>query len=156
MAASYLGGNGFYWFVGLDPEEGHTIEVRRCGASTRAWESEPGEWHLSTTGDLGGLWRMRGRPPQALLGVGFTAQGQGPGRPYARQPDSRSERATFIFAGVEDEMIGNFSNAVNAFGAAGFEIDRVDHDLGTPAHALVIVAPPASPTDFCTRWTTCS
>jgi len=132
----YLSGNGMYWVTGMDPEEGHTIEVRRF-AGTRSWEAEPGEWHLSTTGELGGPWRYRGRAPQRLLGVGYTAEGFDRGRPYVRQPDSFDPRVRFVFEGIgEHEEIGGFPTLVNEWGAAGYEIDRLDHALGTPAHAL--------------------
>lgn len=135
----YLGGNGFYWVTGFDAEEQHTVEVRRCGASTRAWEMEPGAWHLTTTGELGGLWRMRDLNPQSLVGTGFTAQGLGGGRPYRRQSDSFDARAKFIFANIgENELIGDFPNLVNIYGAAGFELDRADYTLGTPPHALIL------------------
>ena len=59
----YLGGNGFYWVTSQSPEEPHIIEVRRWGG-TRSWTASAGEYYHSTTGELGGLWRARGRPPQ--------------------------------------------------------------------------------------------
>ncbi len=136
----YLAGNGFYWVTELEPEHGHTIEIRRRGPSTRSWDAAPGEGHLSFTGELGGLWRYRNRSPQQLVGVGFTAQGTGPGRPYERQPGSFDSRAAFIFAGIgADELIGDQPSLVSSYGAAGFEIDRVDHSLGSP-HRTIILA----------------
>lgn len=136
----YLSGNGMYWVTGMDAEEGHTIEVRRF-ATTRSWEAEPGEWHLSTTGELGGPWRFRGRAPQRLLGVGYAAEGFDRGRPYKRGPGSFDPSAAFIFEGIgEDELIGDFPALVNEWGAAGYEIDRFDHALGTPAHALLLAS----------------
>ena len=69
----YLGGNGFYWVTALD-ESGTLIELRRWGG-TRTWHAAPGEWHISLTGEPGGIWRDRGLAPQALAGVGFSAQG---------------------------------------------------------------------------------
>ena len=135
----YLAGNGMYWVTQHDPEHGHGIEIRRRGPSTRMWEPEPGEAHLSATGELGGLWRFRGISPQSWLGVGFTAQGLDEGRPYKRQPGSFDERAAWIFEGIaEDELIGDFPSLVNGYGAAGFEIDRVDHALGTPRRTIVL------------------
>jgi N,N-dimethylformamidase len=135
----YLGGNGMYWVTQLDRENGHTVEIRRRGPSTRVWEPAPGESHLSTTGELGGLWRYRGRAPQRWLGVGFTAVGSDKGKPYERQPQSFDPRAAFIFEGVgDDELIGDFPNLINGYGAAGFEIDRVDPALGTPHHTLLL------------------
>lgn len=41
-----------------------------------------------------------------------------------------------MFEGIDDELIGDFG--ILQGGAAGLEIDSVDHALGTPAHALVV------------------
>ena len=134
----YLGGNGFYWITSMDPERGHTVEVRRW-IGTKSWIAEPGEDYHSTTGEVGGLWRFRGRPPQKMFGVGFTAQGIDLGRPYRRQSGSFDPRASFIFEGVgQDELIGDFYSLVLDHGAAGFELDRVDPALGSPPDALVL------------------
>lgn len=136
----YLGGNGFYWVTSFDPERPHAIEVRRWGG-TEAWAAEPGEYHHSSTGELGGLWRNRGRAPQALVGVGFTSQGFDRSAPYARKPDSFDPRAAFIFAGIgDDELIGDVPALTLEHGAAGFELDRADPKLGTPPHALVLAS----------------
>lgn len=135
----YLAGNGFYWVTELDPEEGHTIEIRRAGPATRTWDAAPGEGFLSTTGAQGGLWRNRGRAPQRLVGVGFTAQGTGPGRPYVQAAGAREGRAAFVFAGIApDALIGDGANLVNDYGGAGFELDRVDHALGSPPDTIVL------------------
>ena len=132
----YLGGNGFYWVTSFDPQRPHVIEVRRW-RGTGTWEAEPGELHHSTTGETGSLWRFRGRAPQRLLGVGFSAYGDDASRPYTRQPDSVNSRAAFIFEGVhEDELIGDFGLVMG--GAGGYETDRADVGLGTPPHALVL------------------
>jgi N,N-dimethylformamidase len=56
----YLGGNGFYWVTGVSPERPDVIEVRRGQAGTRTWQSQPGEIHLASTGEPGGLWVHRG------------------------------------------------------------------------------------------------
>ncbi len=134
----YLGGNGFYWVTSYDPLRRHVIEVRRWGGS-RAWTASPGEYHHSTTGELGGLWRERGRPPQRSVGVGFTAQGSGPARPYVRTSSSRDPRTAWIFEGIaEDEPIGPDGAVMG--GAAGLEFDRADPALGTPPHAVVIAS----------------
>ncbi|HZA91109.1 MAG TPA: LamG domain-containing protein [Gemmatimonadales bacterium] len=134
----YLGGNGFYWVTSIDPDSSHLIEVRRWGG-TGAWRAGPGEYHHNTTGELGGLWRNRGRPPQALVGVGFTAQGFDWARPYRRQPDSFDPRVAFVFEGIApDEPIGDCPNLVLGYGAAGHEIDRYARDLGTPAHTMLL------------------
>ena len=132
----YLGGNGFYWVTSFDPQRPHVIEVRRW-RGTGTWEAEPGELHHSTTGEPGSLWRFRGRTPQRLLGVGFSAYGDDASRPYFRAPDSADPRAAFIFEGVgDDEVIGDFGLVMGA--AGGYETDRADVALGTPPHALVV------------------
>jgi len=131
----YLGGNGFYWVTSFAPERPHVIEVRRWGG-TGAWKADPGDYHHSTTGERGGIWRLRGRPPQKLTGIGFSAQGTNDAVPYRRQPGSRDPRAKFIFEGVPEETIGDFGLVMG--GAGGHEVDRADAALGTPPHALVL------------------
>jgi N,N-dimethylformamidase len=141
----YLGGNGFYWVTSITPELPHLIEIRRWGG-TETWLAAPGEYHHSNTGELGGLWRHRGRVPQQLVGVGFTAQGWheelpqcAPSRPYRRNQDSFDRRASFIFEGIgPDELIGDYDSLGLGRGAAGDELDRFDHLLGTPFHALCV------------------
>lgn len=133
----YLGGNGFYWVTGVDPERPHVIEIRRW-RGTETWEAEPGETWLGATAEQGGLWRNRNRAPQRRLGVGFTSQGNDYAMPYVRQPDSEDPRAAFIFEGVPDDVIGDFPSLMLRHGAAGYEIDRADPALGTPPHALVL------------------
>ena len=132
----YLGGNGFYWVTSVDAERPHVAEIRRGNSGTRAWNSAPGECYHSTTGELGGLWRHRGKTPNRLTGIGFTAQGWGDLAPgYTRKPGSFDERAAFIFDGVPaDETIGDFGLLFG--GSAGDEVDRIDYGLGTPYHTL--------------------
>ena len=137
----YLGGNGFYWVTTLDDPSLHVMELRRGWAATRAWESMSGEGDHGMTGEPGGLWRHRGRPPQALVGVGTTAMGWGKASGYIRQQGSYDERAEFIFEGIgDDEVIGGFDDGFSsaAAGAAGDELDRLDFALGTPRHALLL------------------
>ena len=136
----YLGGNGFYWVTSVDAERPHIAEVRRGLSGTRAWNSMPGECYHSTTGELGGLWRHRGKGPNRLTGIGFTAQGWGDPAPgYTRKAGSFDERAAFIFDGIAaDETIGDFGLVFG--GAAGDELDRVDYGLGTPPHTLVLAS----------------
>ncbi len=134
----YMGGNGFYWVTSMDSEGKHTIEIRRRDG-TNTWEAAPGEYHHSTTGEFGGLWRFRGRPPQKMVGVGFAAQAGDRGRPFTRLAASFDPRASWIFDGIgTDELIGNFPSLVLEYGAAGLEVDRFDHVLGTPPHALLL------------------
>jgi N,N-dimethylformamidase len=143
----YLGGNGFYWVTSLDPTRPHIIELRRGTTGTRAWESQPGEVFHSTTGEAGGLWRLRGKAPQRLVGVGFAAQGWGGAAGYSRLPASRDPRAAFVFAGIgDDEVIGDFGFVLS--GAAGDEIDRFDARLGSPPHALLLATSAHKHTDY--------
>ncbi|MFW3168769.1 N,N-dimethylformamidase beta subunit family domain-containing protein [Geodermatophilus sp. CPCC 206100] len=135
----YMGGNGFYWVTSIDPERQHTMEIRRT-AGIRAWQPEPGEWHHATTGELGGLWRLRGKAPQKLLGVGMASQGFDTNRPYDVVVDPEDPRISFVFDGVDlaAGRIGDFDSMVNGHGAAGVEIDRADAALGTPDDAIVL------------------
>jgi N,N-dimethylformamidase len=143
----YLGGNGFYWVTSIDPDRPHAIELRRGTTGTRAWESLPGEGDHSTTGEPGGLWRLRGKAPQRLVGIGFAAQGWGGAEGYSRLPASHDPRAAFIFEGIADaEVIGNFGLVLG--GAAGDEIDRFDLRLGSPPHALVLATTSGKHTDY--------
>ena len=134
-ALHYLGGNGFYWRIARHSEEASLLEIRRAEDGLRAWASEPGEYYNGFDGAYGGLWRRNGRPPQQLVGVGFTAQGTFNGMPYKRvcfDPDF-----DWVFDGIEDEIIGDFGFSGN--GAAGFELDRVDPKLD-PGHKITILA----------------
>jgi len=132
----YLGGNGFYWRVATHPDLPGVIEVRRGEAGTRCFELPPGERFHSFTGAFGGLWRSNGRAPQALVGVGFVAEGFDENSHFVRTEQSFDPRAAFIFEGIgRDEKIGDFGVLG---GAAGYELDAADPELGTPPHALVL------------------
>lgn len=135
----YLGGNGFYWVTSVSPDQPHMIEIRRGNAGGRAWESEPGEGYHSTTGEPGGLWRHRGRPPNRLLGIGFTAQGaDGQAAAYHRTlPTGQHAEWDFVFEGITNELaIG--SSGLLLGGAAGNEIDRADLTRGTPPETVIL------------------
>lgn len=132
----YLGGNGFYWVTTIDPNRPDRIEVRRGRRGTGTWRSEPGEDFHDTTGELGGLWRDRGRPPQRLVGVGMDSQGFDRALPYHRTPAAEDPRAAWILQGVPEGPIGWRGQVMG--GAAGLETDRQDIALGTPRHALCI------------------
>ncbi|MBK0399501.1 N,N-dimethylformamidase large subunit [Limibaculum sp. M0105] len=132
----YLGGNGFYWRVARHPEMPEAIEIRRGEGGIRAWASEPGEYFNAFDGAYGGLWRRQGRPPQAVAGVGFSAQGTFEGSHYRLMPAARDPRTAWIFDGIDGEILGDFG--LSGGGAAGFELDRADTRLGTPDHALVL------------------
>jgi N,N-dimethylformamidase len=133
----YLSGNGLYWVTSVDPLRPHLIEVRRGHNGTRSWEPRPGELRHATTGEVGGLWRYRGRGPNRSVGVGFAGQGYShKAAPFLRTPDADDERANWMFAGVPEGPIGDTGLIMD--GAAGDEFDRADVALGTPPHALVV------------------
>jgi N,N-dimethylformamidase len=94
---------------------------------------------LTTTGAEGGLWRFRGRPPQALVGVGMTSQGFTTDRPYQRMPDSRTPQGSWVFNGIPPSaQIGTADGLELPGGAAGGEVDRVDYTIGSPENTLLL------------------
>jgi N,N-dimethylformamidase len=133
----YLGGNGFYWVTAVAEDEPEVIEIRRY-AGTGTWHGEPGEDRLAFSGELGGLWHMSGRPPQARMGVGFCGQGFDRGAPYRKTEAAASPQWSWIFAGVEGESFGGGPALVLGHGAAGVEIDRTDAAAGTPEHTVLL------------------
>jgi N,N-dimethylformamidase len=144
----YLGGNGFYWKIALDPARKGIVEIRRGEGGIRAWAAEPGEYYNQFDGQYGGLWRRNARPPQKLVGVGFTAQGNFVGSYYRINPDARmNPKVSWVLEGVTADTVGG--EGFSGRGAAGFELDRVDKRLGSPANAIVIAAsedhPPEAP-----------
>jgi N,N-dimethylformamidase len=134
---AYLGGNGLYWVTSTPEECTDIIEVRRGRSGTRVWESPPGEEYHATTGERGGIWRNRGRAPQRLLGIGFTAQGFDRSLAYQWKIDANHSVAGFLTDGIDTGQLFGLGGSVLG-GAAGFEIDRLDELLGTPGHAILI------------------
>ncbi|OKI43559.1 hypothetical protein A6A27_38870 [Micromonospora sp. CB01531] len=141
----YLGGNGFYWVTSLDRAATYS-ELRRHDG-TEAWQAAPGEYYHNTTGEFGGLWRFRGRPPQELVGVGFSAQGFGHPSgsaqynvPFDRGEASYSAAGSWVFDGVTAKkgIGGDLPSLQSPGGPMGEEVDRVDYALGTPANAVVL------------------
>jgi len=143
----YLGGNGFYWKIALCDEKPGVVEIRRGEGGIRAWAADPGEYYNQFDGEYGGLWRRNGRPPQKLSGVGFTAQGNFVGSHYRFTPEADDPRVAWMRTGITSETIGGYG--LSGHGAAGFELDRTDKRLGTPAHAIVVARsedhPPEAP-----------
>ena len=135
----YLGGNGYYWVTATCRNDPSCIEVRKLDAGSRAWEAKAGECYLMSSGERSGVWRSRGRAPQKLMGVGFTAEGMDRSEPFERMPDSFHKRVSWIFEGIGDnEIIGDFGLALG--GAAGVEIDRYDLSLGTPINSKLLAS----------------
>lgn len=129
----YLGGNGFYWVTSCDPARSHRIEVRRGVQGCRAFELPGAEFVHSMTGEQGGLWRARGRAPNYTFGIGSAACGLGPGVGFKRSEASYDSSLSWIFEGIEDDLIGAFGG-----GASGDEIDRYDIGLGSPESATIL------------------
>jgi N,N-dimethylformamidase len=137
----YLGGNGFYWKVVPHAEGPWSFELRRAEGGIRLWETLPGESYHAHDGSYGGLWRRLGRPPQQLVGVGFSTQGEYKGFPYTFLDAILDERVAFMRVGLEElarpgRILGE--HGLMGGGAAGHELDRADTRLGTPHHALVV------------------
>lgn len=132
----YLGGNGFYWVTTESTEIPELLEVRRGFQGTRTWTGAPGESHHSMTGELGGLWRLRGLPPNDLVGVGFAAQGADGGAVgYRRAEGALDGDAAFLFKGVDAEVFG--TTGYDMGGAAGDEVDRFSVRAGSAPWATV-------------------
>jgi len=134
----YLGGNGFYWRIAVHRDLEGVYEIRRAEGGIRAWAAAPGEYYHSFDGSYGGLWRNNDRPPQKLVGVGFSAQGFMESSFYRLQVDTKDPRIAWIFEGVEDEILGDFG--LIGGGAAGYELDRIDYCLGTSLNAVVLAS----------------
>jgi N,N-dimethylformamidase len=130
----YMGGNGMYWVTGYDPEDPQVIEIRRWGG-TQAWCAAPGEYHLSFTGRLGGLWRFGGRAPQKTFGVGMVAAGPPTASAGYLKVAEPGSPAAWALDGVEEDDFGRYGTMG---GAAGTEIDTVDPLLGTPEETIVV------------------
>ena len=129
-----LGANGFYWHVAFSDDMPGLMEVRRAEDGIRTWAAEPGEYFHSFTGQMGGLYRRRGHPPNEIGTVGFIAQGFDVSSYYRKAPDADNPRARFIFEGVEGEVIGDFG--LIGGGAAGLELDCITAELGSPPNTL--------------------
>ena len=141
---AYLGGNGFYWRIAIHAEHDDLLEIRRGEDGIRAWAAEPGEYYHAFDGAYGGLWRRNGKPPQQIVGVGFSAQGQFNGSYYKRvcfEPEY-----SWAFEGIEGDIIGDFG--FSGHGAAGFELDRMDHRLGSPENSILLASSENHSEDF--------
>ena len=128
----------------VDPSRPHVVEVRRGQAGTRTCESAPGERApLIDRCEPGGLWRYRGRAPQRLAGVGFSAQGLGPAQPYRRLPASR-RRARRIRLRRHHRRRSARCLGQRPRRGSRLEIHRLDFALGTPLEAFLL----ATASDF--------
>ena len=120
--------------MALNKEDSGLIEIRRSEDGLRAWASEPGEYYYAFDGKYGGLWRRLGRPPQKLVGVGFTAQANFVGMPFERV--CFDQEFDWVFEGINQKIIGNYG--LSGGGAAGFELDRIDNHLDDGQNITVL------------------
>jgi N,N-dimethylformamidase len=104
----YLGGNGFYWMTSRGVEKPWVIEVRRDNSGTRCWDAPYGERTHVNTAEAGGIWRNRGRAPNKIIGVGFASEGWSKGCGYRRLDASYNSPAANLFAGVSEEIVGDY------------------------------------------------
>ncbi|MFC4277351.1 N,N-dimethylformamidase beta subunit family domain-containing protein [Achromobacter aloeverae] len=132
----YFGANGFYWKVARPASAPHMLEIRRAEGGIRAWAAEPGEYYHQFDGGYGGMWRRNGIPPQATGGVGFAVQGGFEGVGYRRTPESYDADVAWLFDGVQGERYGD--HGLSGGGAAGFELDQVVTELGSPSWLKIV------------------
>jgi N,N-dimethylformamidase len=143
----YMGGNGFYWRVAFHPDNPAIVELRRTEGRGLAWNSQPGEYYHSFTGEYGGLWRNLGRSPNRLTGVGFVALAGQVGTHYRRQSGGDDPRADFVFRGTtEGAVFGAYGSL--GHGAVSQEIDRCNVLRESPRHTLVLASSVEHPPDF--------
>ena len=140
----YLGGNGFYWAAALKLS-GDRLEVRRADVGVSPFSHPGGEIVCSHTGQQGGLWRSRGMSCNTLFGVGFCGQGTSEGVPYKRTEASKDPKFSWMFKGVNGELIGEHGFGG---GASGDEIDRYDVINGSPEDAVVLATSTGHSDDF--------
>ena len=138
----YMGADGWYWVHSYHPGydglgRGIVTEMRRCESGIRTWRADPGEYYHQGTGELGGMWRFRGRYLHTIAGTGMSSEGFDISTYYSRTPESNDARVAWAFEGIAyDEKLGNFG--LVGGGAAGTELDIVDTMLGSPPHTLVV------------------
>ncbi len=132
-----LGGNTYWHRIAYHTRMPGIVEVRRPDLP-RLWRADVSGGHHTFGGEAAGTWSGLGRAPHTIGGVGFITQGFDECSYYRRTPDSHDERAAFVFNGIDEDVIGDFGMLMG--GAAGYEIERADAGLGTPAHALVLAS----------------
>lgn len=126
----YLGGNGFILRVSISDAQPWLLELRR-GDNGSIWDDAPGEMRHQMDGEIGGMWRAAGRPPNVLTGLGYAAIGFSGDGDY-RVPDDADL----------DQLPSRLRAAVEAlrrepFGVAGLELDSYDALLGSHPGAVV-------------------
>jgi N,N-dimethylformamidase len=137
-----MGADAWYWVHSFHPAydgmgRGVVTEMRRCESGIRTWRADPGEYYHQGTGELGGMWRYRGRYLHSVAGVGMSSEGFDISSYFSRTPESNNPRVSWAFEGIGyDEKLGNFG--LVGGGAAGLELDIIDTTLGSPPHTLCV------------------
>lgn len=138
----YMGADAWYWVHSFLPAYDHlgrgiVTEMRRCESGIRTWRADPGEYYHQSSGELGGMWRYRGRYLHSVAGTGMSSEGFDISSYYSRTEESNDPRVSWAFDGINyNEKLGNFGFVGG--GAAGTELDIVDTMLGSPPHTLVV------------------
>ncbi|PBB40179.1 hypothetical protein CK222_29485 [Mesorhizobium sp. WSM3866] len=134
----YLGANGFFWVTSYVNKLRTAVEVRRGYAAQRNWTSHAAELYHSSTGEMGGAYRHRGRDQNPFLGVGMAAAGWGPASGFTRTAESYAEAVAWAFEGIASETVGEHGYLLG--GAAGDELDHADPARGTPDSTVVLMS----------------
>jgi N,N-dimethylformamidase len=132
----YLGGNGFYWVTSRLKDKPWVIEIRRDNSGTRCWDAPYGERTHVATSEAGGIWRARGRAPNKLVGVGFSAEGWSKSCGYRRSEITRQAPIAKFFEGVNEDVVGAHGYVLG--GAVGDEVDRFEVALESSEHAYLL------------------
>lgn len=127
------------WRSAVDPKRPHRMEVRRADVGARTYELPGGERCHSLNGELGGLWRSLGRPPNLLFGIGSSASGKGPGRPFIPRQDAlENPSLAWFWKGLNEESKKLLGVHGLAGGASGDELDRHDTAIGSPENTIIL------------------
>jgi len=135
----YLGGNGLYWVTSVHPSRPHLLEVRRRQGSQTTAAPFGEDVHVFDP-QPGGTWGGSGRPPDRVLGVGFSGFGWDEAVAYERTEISYGEAYAWVFEGVESEVIG--TAGLNMGGAVAFEFDRHEPALAPQGCTVLATAAP--------------
>lgn len=115
------------------------MEVRRADVGARTHENPAGERHHALNGQLGGLWRSLGRSPNELWGIGSSASGKGPGRPFIPNKKAlENPELSWIWKGLSETSKSLLGTKGLAGGASGDELDRSDVAIGSPENTIVL------------------
>jgi N,N-dimethylformamidase len=126
---AYLGGNGFYWRIATPSFPMSS----RCGVPRAASvPGRPSRASITThsTAPMAGSGVATGDRHKSFAGSDIE------GSYYRRLPAAADGRVAWIFTDIDDEIIGDFG--LSGGGAAGFELDRADPELGTPPNAIIL------------------